>query len=135
MHRVVNGYLAESCHAISKERYRLETQVQRRLAQTFGQYNQGVLVSSLNEKSQEWWKRSLNELGDALKTSFRLKSNPFKKPQTAEEWDEYLSQKRKEHVSYSQQLASAEAEINERVYRLFELTAAEIELLQREVEH
>ena len=33
------------------------------------------------------------------------------------------------------QLADAEAEINERVYRLFGLTGEEIALLKREVEH
>ena len=32
-------------------------------------------------------------------------------------------------------LTDAEEEINERVYRLFKLTPAEIELLKREVEH
>jgi hypothetical protein len=125
------GRLAEACHEISKERYKLETHVQRRITQVFGQTNHG----SLNEKAQDWWSHSLNELGDALKSSFRLKSNPFNKPQTADEWDDYLSKNRQAHVAYSQQIASAETEINERVYRLFELTPAEVELLQREVEH
>ncbi len=33
------------------------------------------------------------------------------------------------------ELADAEAELNDRVFALFQLTQAEIELLQREVEH
>ena len=89
----------------------------------------------LNNKAQEWWERSLNELGDALKTSFRLKANPFKKPQTADEWEPYLADKQRDYQSLIQQLATAEAEINDRVYKLFDLTPAEIKLLQREVEH
>jgi hypothetical protein len=109
--------------------------VQNRLMQSFGPEKNDNQLGKLNEKAQEWWVRSLNELGDALNTSFRLKSNPFRKPQVADEWEEYLSQKRKEHVSYSAQIVSAEAEINERVYRLFDLTPTEIELLQREVDH
>jgi hypothetical protein len=32
-------------------------------------------------------------------------------------------------------LADAEAELNDRVYRLFSLTADEVQLLQKEVEH
>ncbi len=82
-----------------------------------------------------WWERSLNELGDALRTSFRLKANPFKKPQIADEWEPYLADKQREYQSLTQQLAAAEAEINARVYQLFDLTPAEIKLLQREVEH
>ena len=70
-----------------------------------------------------------------MKTSFRLKSNPFKKPQTADEWEPYLADKQREYQSLTQQLAAAEAEINDRVYKLFKLTPDEIKLLQREVEH
>ena len=32
-------------------------------------------------------------------------------------------------------LSTAEAELNDRVYRLFDLTADEVKLLQKEVEH
>ena len=77
----------------------------------------------------------LRELGDALKTSFKLKANPFKKPQTADEWEPYLAEKRSAVESLTQQLAAAEADINARVYKLFDLTPTEIALLQREVEH
>ncbi len=92
-------------------------------------------MGPLNEKAQEWWLRSLNELGDALKKSFKLKANPFKKPQTADEWEPYLAEKQREYARLSDQLAAAEAEINDRVYQLFKLTPDEIKLLQREVEH
>ncbi len=88
---------------------------------------------TLNNKAQACWEQSLNELGDALKTSFKLKANPFKKPQTADEWEPYLNDKRAAVAKLTQQLA--EAEINARVYKLFDLTPAEIALLQREVEH
>ena len=88
---------------------------------------------TLNNKAQAWWEQSLNELGDALKTSFKLKANPFKKPQTADEWEPYLNDKRAAVAKLTQQLA--EADINARVYKLFDLTPAEIALLQREVEH
>ena len=38
-------------------------------------------------------------------------------------------------MSMRRKLADAEAEINERVYRLFALTADEVALLKQEVEH
>ena len=94
-------------------------------------------LGTLNNKAQAWWEQPLNELDDALKTSFKLTANPFKKPQTADKWEPYLNDKRAAVATLTQQLTEAEteADINARVYKLFNLTPAEIALLQREVEH
>jgi hypothetical protein len=46
-----------------------------------------------------------------------------------------LLEKRSEVERLSNELANAEAELNDRVYQLFNLTQDEIKLLQREVEH
>ena len=78
---------------------------------------------------------TLNELGDALKSSFSLKSNPFKKPQVADEWESYLTEKRAQNDRLGQSITDAETEVNERVHRLFSLTAADAALIMREVEH
>jgi hypothetical protein len=78
---------------------------------------------------------SPNELGAALKTSFKLASNPLKNPRTADEWEPYLAEKRAEVDRLSRELADAEAAINDRVFRLFNLTPDEIKLLLKEVEH
>ena len=77
----------------------------------------------------------MNQLRDALKTSFNLKGNPFKNPRTADEWEPYLAGKRSEVGRISRELTDAESELNERVYHLFRLTPEEIKLLQSEVEH
>ena len=66
---------------------------------------------------------------------FKLSANPFKKPQVADEWESYLAEKRSAVESAKRQLPDAEAEINARVYKLFELTPDEIKLLEREVAH
>ncbi len=71
----------------------------------------------------------------SLKSSFRLKTNPFSSPRAADEWEPYLLEKRLVVERMSNELASAEAELNDRVYHLFNLTPDEIKLLQREVEH
>jgi hypothetical protein len=92
-------------------------------------------TGSLNTKATSWTDLSLNELGAALKTSFKLSRNPFSNPRTAEEWEPYLDEKRRELHQLSRQSAEAEAEMNERVFHLFSLTPEEINLLQREVEH
>jgi hypothetical protein len=89
----------------------------------------------LNQKAEAWWVLSLNQLGDALKQSFKLPTNPMKNPRLADELDPYLQEKRNENVRLTLALADAEAELNDRVYRLFNLTADEIKLLQQEVDH
>ncbi len=78
---------------------------------------------------------SYAELGAALKTSFKLRSNPLKNPRTADEWEPYLAEQRAEVDRQTRDIADAEGEINDHVFALFHLTKPEIELLQREVEH
>jgi hypothetical protein len=70
-----------------------------------------------------------------LKTSFKLKADPFKNPRTADEWEPYTEERRRDVNALARQLADAEAEINHRVYRLFNLSPEEIKLLEKEVEH
>jgi len=53
----------------------------------------------------------------------------------ADEWEPYLQEKRNENARLTRALADAEAEVNDRVYRLFKLTDDEIKPLQKEIEH
>ena len=64
-----------------------------------------------------------------------MPANPLKNPRTADEWEPYLAEKRSELDRLARKLADNEADLNDRVYRLFQLTPAEIALLEREVEH
>lgn len=67
--------------------------------------------------------------------SFKLRANPLKNPRTADEWEPYLAENRASVDRQTRELADVEAELNDRVFALFHLTKAEIQLLQREVEH
>lgn len=129
------GDLVKNCSLIGAERYELQTKVQHRLITAFGQDDHGASLGKLNKKAQAWWTSSYAELGAALKTSFKLRSNPLKNPRTAEEWESYLAEKRAEVVRQTRELADAESELNDRVFALFQLTKEEIALLLREVEH
>jgi hypothetical protein len=53
----------------------------------------------------------------------------------ADEWEPYLQEKRDDNARLTHVLTDSEAELNYRVYRLFNLTADEVKLLQKEVEH
>ncbi len=123
--------LARTCSAAGQERYQAESRVRRRLLQTFDATGSGVL----NQKAEAWWELSLKPLGEALKQSFKLAGNPMKNPRLADEWEPYLDEKIAERARLTRTLQEAEAELNDRVYRLFALTRDEIRLLQREVEH
>jgi hypothetical protein len=123
--------LARTCSSLGQERYQGEVNFHRRLFQAFS----GGHPGPLNQKAEAWWELSLNQLGDALKQSFKLPANPMRNPRAADEWEPYLQEKRNENSRLTRALADAEAELNERVYRLFNLTGEEVKLLQKEVEH
>ena len=123
--------LARKCSTVGQERYQAQIKVQRRLLQAFGETS----GNPLNQKAEAWWDLALNPLGEALKQSFKLASNPMKNPRLADEWEPYLEEKRAEQTRLTRALTDAEGELNDRVYRLFDLTPDEIKLLQKEVEH
>jgi hypothetical protein len=100
-----------------------------------GQPFPGGHPGPLNQKAGAWWDLSLNQLGDALNQSFKLPTNPVKNPRLADEWEPYLQENQKENHRLMRALADAESELNDRAYRLFNLTADEVKLLQNEVEH
>jgi hypothetical protein len=122
--------LAERCCGLGTQRYELQSAVRRRIVQAFGAGG-----GTLNTKAESWWELSLGELGAALKASFNPPASPFKNPRIADEWEPYVEEKRAEVASLAKELAEADAQLNDRVFRLFKLTPDEIRLLQREVEH
>jgi hypothetical protein len=130
--RQIVADIARKCDSLGKRWYELTEKTRRRLTTTFAEEGK---PDTFNNKAQSWWELSMNQLGDALKASFKLTGNPFKKPKVADEWEDYLDEKRNEVLRMARDLADAEAELNDRVYRLFDLTPEEIKLLKREVEH
>ena len=113
----------------------MQMAVQRRIVKTFGEDAVGKPLGVLNQKAQAWWELSFGELGSALKASFKLKQSPFKNPRIADEWEPYIEDKRAEVACLTKGISDSEAELNDRVFRLFRLTPEEIRLLQKEVEH
>jgi hypothetical protein len=127
--------LAKQASELGRTRYDIQVKTQHRLTTTFGETATGESVGKLNQKASAWWEQSPRQLGAALKASFKLPSNPLLSPRVADEWEPYLAEKQAEVARITSALADAEAEINDRVFRLFDLTTDEISLLMREVEH
>jgi hypothetical protein len=86
--------LARSCGKQATERDELLSTVQRRLLQASGQDASGAALGQSNPKAQQWWTLSLNELGQALKTSFKLRTSPLKDLRLADHWEPYLIENR-----------------------------------------
>jgi hypothetical protein len=123
--------LARTWSSLGLERYQGQVNFQRGLFQAFS----GDHPGPLNQKAEAWWELSLNQIGDALKQSFKLPTNPMKNPRLADEWEPYLQEKRNENARLTRALSDVETELNDRVYRLFNLTADDVTLLQKEAEH
>ena len=99
--------MAARCCTLGRQRYGVHTHVQRRFCQTFGIGPDGKAKGVLNQQAQAWAEQSLQELGAALKTSFKLKANPFKNPKTADEWEPYLEERKRDVNALARQLADA----------------------------
>ena len=69
---------------------------------------------------------------ETLNLERKIKANAVR-ARAADEWEPYLQEKQAENARLTRTLA--EAELNDRVYGLFDLTAEEVKLLQKEVEH
>lgn len=133
-HRAV-AELARNANAIGTELYETQENVRQRLTSSFGEDASGVVAHKLNNKATDWWKLTLTQLGGAIKTSFKLKQSPFQNPAVADQWETYIRDRAKQVAELTRKLADLEDDLNKHVFELFNLTDAEIALLQREVEH
>ncbi len=95
------GDLALNCNAWGQTRHDLQEEVRRRMIQGFGEGREGSSLGKLNQEAEKWWDLSVNQLGSALRKSFKLSQNLFGYPKVAEAWEEYLREKKTEIGSLS----------------------------------
>lgn len=127
--------LSKIANSIGKELYETQESVRRRLLSSFGENSDGTITGKLNNKATQWWHLTLNQLGASLKTSFKLKQNPFLNPNIADQWEAYTYERGEKIHDLTKRLSATEATLNAKVYELFRLTDAEVALLEKEVEH
>jgi hypothetical protein len=78
---------------------------------------------------QDWPDFTFDELRRTLKTRLKAEIPVGERDQ----WERYFSARRAEVKQLSARIADAEADINDRVYRLFELNRDEIALIEAEL--
>jgi hypothetical protein len=84
------------------------------------------LVSKLNPKLTAWWDLSFSQLRRELKKVFRQDISVSER----DEWETWFSQRRAQHQQTTQTIIRLETELNQHVYCLFDITPAEIQIIE-----
>jgi hypothetical protein len=120
------GECAKAAQLAAKERYRLQQEIARRIPDLAADPANARLTTKL----KEWWTLPdfaafQKEVEKALKAKIPL--------QERNEWDSWITTSRAEINALTAEVAQLEAEINAKVYALFDLTSDEIALLEANV--
>jgi hypothetical protein len=120
------GVLAEAAQAAAEKRYELQQSITRRIPDLAADPANAKLTTRL----KEWWTLPdfaafFREVEKALKARIPLLERT--------DWENWITTTRAEINALTAEIARLEAEINAKVYELFDLTPAEIELLEANI--
>ena len=120
------GALAEAAQTAAEKRYKLQQSVARRIPDLAAD----PATAKLSNKLKEWWALPdfaafQKEVKKTLKAEILLKERS--------EWEDWIKETKAEIDSLTAEIARLEGEINAQVYALFDLTPAEIELLEANI--
>jgi hypothetical protein len=87
---------------------------------------QSTPVKSLNNKLTVWWDLDFSTLQAELKKAFN-RSIPLRQ---CDEWEEWLTERKAEHLRLTAEIVRRETDLNARVYALFALTPDEIATIE-----
>ncbi len=115
------GDLAMAITGEAQARYGLHQRARRRILSDLGAAGRG-----LNQKLTAWWELDFPalraEVQKAFKRDIALKDR--------DDWEEWLGLQRAQHRQRTAAIIAGEAELNRRVYQLFDLSAEEIALIE-----
>jgi len=120
------GALADAAQAAAEKRYKLQQSITRRIPDLAADPASAKLSTAL----KEWWTLPdfaafQREVKKALKAEIPLKERS--------EWEDWITTTRAEINELSAEISRLEAEINAKVYKLFDLTPDEIRLLEANI--
>lgn len=124
--RKIIGTLAMAITKQAHDRYALHQRVRHRIATDLDVAGRG-----LNQKLTAWWELDFQafraEVKKALKQEIPLRDRG--------DWEAWLSDGRAEHQQRTAEIVRLETELNERVYQLFDLTLAEIQIIEESTKY
>ena len=80
----------------------------------------------LNQKLTAWWALDFPALRAELQKVFKRDIGLAER----DDWEAWLAQRRSQHQQFTAKIIRLETELNRRVYALFDLTPAEINLIE-----
>ncbi|MFO7539241.1 MAG: hypothetical protein R6X32_14465, partial [Chloroflexota bacterium] len=113
--------LATALTDLANDRYQLHEKTRHRILTDLGTPD-----GKLNQKLTAWWSLTFTTFRRELKKVFRQDIPVSER----DEWDAWFSQRRAQHEQTTQAIIRLETELNQHVYRLFDLTPAEIKLIE-----
>ncbi|NUQ01848.1 MAG: hypothetical protein HUU35_18535, partial [Armatimonadetes bacterium] len=106
---------------LARERYALHQRVRHRVGSDLG-----VAGKALNQKLTAWWELDFAALRAELVKVFKH-DIPVKE---RDQWETWFADQRAEHQRLTAAMIDHETELNDRVYRLYDLTAEEIQIVE-----
>ncbi|MGI9190144.1 MAG: Eco57I restriction-modification methylase domain-containing protein [Longimicrobiaceae bacterium] len=120
------GTLAMAITEQARSRYELHQQTRHRI-----QTDLGGAGGKLSRKLTEWW--TLDFAGFRREAAKTLRQEiPLRE---RDEWEHWLAERRQRHDEHTAEIVRLETELNRRVYGLFDLTAAEIRIVEESTKY
>ncbi|MDI3340661.1 MAG: N-6 DNA methylase [Sphaerobacter sp.] len=115
------GELAMEITQCARARYDLHRRARHRILTDLG-----TPGGKLNQKLSAWWELDFPHFRAEVRKSFKRDITVNER----DDWEAWLAEHRAEHQRYTAEMVRLEAELNERVYALFELTPDEIRVIE-----
>ena len=110
----------------ARARYAVHRQTRHRILTDLG-----AAGATLNQKLTAWWELDfpgfLAEVRKALKREIPVRQR--------DDWEGWLADQRAEHVQRTVEIVRLETQLNQRVYELFDLTAAEVKIIEESTKY
>lgn len=115
----------------AQARYALHRQVRHRVLTDLGTLGKDGVIAPLNQKLTAWWQLDFPGLRGEVQKVFR-RDIPLKE---RDAWEAWLAERCAAHDHLTAQIVRLETDLNRRVYALFDLTAAEIKLIEESTKY
>ena len=113
--------LADNITAKAVERHELHRRSRHRILTDLG-----TSEGKLNQKLTRWWELDFSGLRREVKKVFKQDIPVAER----DEWDDWLESRRSKHERLTGEIIQLEKHLNDRVYRLFDLSDESIEILE-----
>jgi hypothetical protein len=120
------GGLASQITAQAQARYALHRQARHRILTDLAASSRGGVTPPLNQKLTAWWELDFPAFRGEIQKVFR-QDIPLKE---RDAWEAWLAEHRDQHDQLTAAIVGLETDLNRRVYTLFDLSTAEIKLIE-----